>query len=250
MECKLKNNINQEWIAKLFATVFVALIFLLAFTWIIFDFQKSSNSLKDSWAIVGSLFGGFATLTAAYMAYSLYVDWRTPHDLNIETQYKKEILNVIRKLSPLEFTYDRLVSNHFLYKSDPQFTIPIEINNEELNNLSGHINELLGLLDELYIITRDNNIELLKKQYFNYAQLYSFVLVRANYLYKNEEKTELIEFLGTELKFDYINTEGQNCRSHTFYAHVFTGLRHTKLRNYISERLKATHPPSKEPSHT
>jgi len=233
----------KDSIAKTLAITFIITLFLFAFTWIIFNFQNSSDALKDTWGIVSSLFGGISTLIAAYIAYTLYVDWRTPHDLNIETEYKKEILRVIRKLSPLEFTYDRLVSNHFLYKSNPEFTIPININNEELEKLGDYINELLGLLDELYIITRDNNIELLKKQYFHYAQLYSFILVRANYLYKNKEKADLLDFLGTELKFNYTNTEGRDCTSYTLYAHAFNGLRHTGIRKYISERLKAT-PPS------
>lgn len=236
------SNIKDS-IAKTLAITFIITLFLFAFTWIIFNFQNSSDALKDTWGIVSSLFSGISTLIAAYIAYTLYVDWRTPHDLNIETEYKKEILRVIRKLSPLEFTYDRLVSNHFLYKSNPEFTIPININNEELEKLGDYINELLGLLDELYIITRDKNIELLKKQYFHYAQLYSFILVRANYLYKNKEKDELISFLGTELKFNYTNIEGRDCTSYTLYAHAFNGLSHTRIREYIGERLKAT-PPS------
>ena len=70
----------------------MALIFLLAFTWIIFDFQKSSNSLKDSWAIVSSLFGGFATLTAAYIASKLFNDWGEQHNKTVIADVAKQIL--------------------------------------------------------------------------------------------------------------------------------------------------------------
>lgn len=241
------NNI-KDFVAKTLVITFIILLFLFAFTWIIFDFQNSSDSIKDTWSIVSSLFSGIATLIAAYIAYTLYVDWRTPHDLNIETEYKKEILKVVRKLSPLEFAYDRLISNHFSYRGNPEFTIPIDINNEELDKLREHINELLGLLDELYIITKDENILLLKKYYYNYAQLYPFILVRANYLYKHEDKSELIKFLETELKFTYVALGGEVRESFTRYAHAFNGLRHTEIRKYIGEGLKATPVPSKSPN--
>lgn len=229
-------------ISKLVSTIILAASFAMIFLFVIifYLYGGERSVLKDALSMTASFFGGIATLIAAYIAYSLYVDWRTPHNLNIETEHKKEILKVIRKLSPLEFKYNQLISNHFIYKSDPNFTIPIRINNEELTNLNDLINELLGLLDELYIITKDENIELLKRHYYNYAQLYSLILVRANYLYNEKNGSGLVDFLGTELKFNYTDTDGQEWLSNTRYAHAFTGLFSTKLRKYIGERLKAT----------
>ncbi|WP_151752521.1 hypothetical protein [Acinetobacter bereziniae] len=57
-----------------FAVVFS--LFIIAFTWIIFDFNSSSSSLKDSLSIATGIFGGVATLAAAYIATHLYEDWR------------------------------------------------------------------------------------------------------------------------------------------------------------------------------
>lgn len=67
---KIKNII-----LNILASIFITTLFLFVFTWIIFDFQGSSNSLKDTWSIVSSLFGGIATLAAAYIALLLFNDW-------------------------------------------------------------------------------------------------------------------------------------------------------------------------------
>lgn len=66
----------QDSVIKTIAITFIVILFLFAFTWIIFDFQGSSNSLKDTWGIVSSLFGGMATLAAAYIASILFNDWK------------------------------------------------------------------------------------------------------------------------------------------------------------------------------
>jgi len=225
-------------IGNIIAISFVSLLFTFAFTWIIFDFSGSSSSLKDTWSIVSSIFGGVTTLVAAYIAYCLYDDWRKPHNLSIETEHKKEILKIIRKISPIESKYNQLISNHFIYQDQPNRTVPIELDQNELKEFLKNINELLGLLDELYFITQDKNIENLTDRYLNYVQLYNFILIRSEYLYKNESKVDLIEFLRTRLEFKYIDIDGITWTSNTLYAYAFSGLRMIQLRKYISENLK------------
>ena len=225
-------------IGNIAAISFVSLLFVFALTWIIFDFNGSSSSLKDTWSIVGSIFGGITTLAAAYIAYYLYDDWRKPHNLSIETEHKKEILKIIRKIIPIEHKYDRLISNHFIYRDQPDRTIPIELNQHELNEFVNNINELLGLLNELYFITKDENINNFTSKYFNYAQLYHFILSRSESLYKSENKADLVNFLGTKLEFDYIDIDSKKWNTHTLYAYAFTGLEKVQLRKYISENLK------------
>jgi len=63
-------------VANTIAGTILALLFLFAFTWIIFDFQSSANSLKDTWSIVSSLFGGLTTLAASYVALLIYSGWK------------------------------------------------------------------------------------------------------------------------------------------------------------------------------
>lgn len=66
----------KNLVSNTIATCILILLFLIAFTWIIFDFNQSSSSLKDSFSIVSSLFGGIATLAAAYIASRLFNDWK------------------------------------------------------------------------------------------------------------------------------------------------------------------------------
>lgn len=232
-------------VSNTLAICFLLLLFLLTFTWIIFDFNGSSESLKESWSVVSSLFGGITTLAAAYIAYGLYDDWRTPHNFNIETEHKKEILKVIRKILPLEYKYNRLISNHFVYPNNPEMTMPIDISKDDLTELTGYLNELLGLLDELFFITKNERVIQIKDQYYNYAQLYTYILGRSNYLFQNGEKSELVEFLRTHLTFDYINENSQKCNSFTLYAYAFRGLTNVKLQQFISENLKTSSTDSK-----
>lgn len=229
-----KNN----FVGNIAAISFVSLLFFFSFTWIIFDFNDSSSSLKDTWSIVGSVFGGITTLAAAYTAYYLYDDWIKPHNLSIETEHKKDILKIIRKIMPLEQKYYGLISNHILYPDQPDRTIPIELNQSELTDFINNINELFGLLNELYFITKDENITNFTNQYFSYAQLYGFVLNKSEYLYKSGNKEDLLKFLSSKLEFDYIDLDGKKWTTHTFYGYAFQGLEKVKLRKYISENLK------------
>lgn len=63
-------------VANTIAGTILALLFLLTFTWIIFDFQDSASSLKDTWSIVSSLFSGLTTLVASYVALLIYGGWK------------------------------------------------------------------------------------------------------------------------------------------------------------------------------
>lgn len=231
-------NIKESVLTSI-SICFIVLFFLLGFTWIAFDFQNSSSSLKDTWTIVSSLFSGIATLSAAYIAYNLYIDWRKPHNFTIETDHKKEILKVIRKIIPLENQFYRLLSNHFIYPDQPYRTIPINVQEEELKELTTYVNELLGLLDELFFITKDENITNLLNWYMNYAQLYVYILKKSTELYQNNQKKELVEFLRTRLEFEFTDINSKKWTSYTQYAYAFVGLDKVNLRKYISENLKS-----------
>ncbi|WP_180007734.1 hypothetical protein [Acinetobacter sp. YH16057] len=83
----------KDSITKTITIIFISMLFLFAFTWIIFDFQGSSNSLKDTWAIVSSLFGGIATLAAAYIASLLFNDWKDEYNHRLESSILMEYIN-------------------------------------------------------------------------------------------------------------------------------------------------------------
>ncbi|MCA4360954.1 hypothetical protein LDX78_18010, partial [Acinetobacter baumannii] len=101
-----------------------------------------------------------------------------------------------------------------------------------------NVNELLGLLHELYFITKDEKISNITNQYFNYAQLYGFILSKSEYLYKNGNKEDLLKFLRLKLKFDYIDLDGKKWTTTTSYGYAIRGLEKVELRKYISENLK------------
>ena len=92
-------------VAKTIAATFVILFFLLAFTWIIFDFQGSSSSLKDSWGVASSLFGGIATLVAAYIASLLFNDWKDQEKYRITSSLALDCLKDYLAAKDMLFFY-------------------------------------------------------------------------------------------------------------------------------------------------
>lgn len=117
-------NIKKK-IQNTLAIAFIAALFVFAFTWIIFDFQESSNSLKDTWTIVSSLFSGISTLAAAYIASLLFNDWRDAQRFSVakdvlvsliklkahidknhnKASYYSNSYNLSKQLSPPEDTF-------------------------------------------------------------------------------------------------------------------------------------------------
>ena len=85
-------NINNVVVNTL-AMAFVVTLFVFAFTWIIFDFQGSANSLKDTWAIITSLLSALTTLIASYIAYVIYSQWRLQAEYGSKIQDLKEVIN-------------------------------------------------------------------------------------------------------------------------------------------------------------
>jgi len=55
---------TKDLIGNVVAVSFVSLLFIFALTWIIFDFNGSSSSLKDTWSIVGSVFWWYYYLSS------------------------------------------------------------------------------------------------------------------------------------------------------------------------------------------
>ncbi|MDR3029936.1 MAG: hypothetical protein LBV35_15980 [Acinetobacter sp.] len=85
-------------ILNIFAIMFVVLIFIMALTFIIFHFQDASTSLKDAWSTTASFFGGFATLTAAYIGSKLFNDWKEEKKYELENNLLTKILSEIKPI--------------------------------------------------------------------------------------------------------------------------------------------------------
>ncbi|WP_180127184.1 MULTISPECIES: hypothetical protein [unclassified Acinetobacter] len=98
----------QTKIFNVIAITVAAVFFCFASSWILFEFKGSSNSLKDTWSIVSSLFGGGATLVAAYIASLLFSDWRDPANY---TTTKEQALEVMGVLSQVKYKLNTMQDN-------------------------------------------------------------------------------------------------------------------------------------------
>ncbi|TNL58431.1 hypothetical protein [Acinetobacter bereziniae] len=138
---------TDNLIQNIVAFAILVTLFLIGFTWIIFDFSKSPTSLKDSLTIVSTLFGGVATLTAAYIASKLFNDWTEQE----EYYQKKECINKVIEISE---TFNKIINSMKLpcalfaskRMSKPEFTnillkVYSEVNDEK-SNLLNNINHL------------------------------------------------------------------------------------------------------------
>lgn len=230
--------LQETSLGRLLIGVFVCILSysLLIYIFIIYPLEG------DKASSLASMFGFSAMLFAPVAAYFLIDDWKNPLNFSIENDYKREILKKIRLIRPLEYKYDRLLSNYSLYKGNPGFTIPIDITDRDVEELIDLINELLGLIEEYYLLTeKDESIKDIKDRYYNYAQLYNSILRKSDSLYKNDEsgtQDELLNFLGTELKFEY-KEDGISYTSSTLYAYAFKGINNTKITQFFTSRLKA-----------
>ena len=126
-------------VANTIAGTILTLLFLFAFTWIIFDFQGSANSLKDTWSIVSSLFGGIATLVAAYIAALLFNDWRDQHNKTVE---KEMAWVVIQKFDVADLNSSRFQDDFKNFKYRCNFLS--EMPDKEFQNLDNELNSILS----------------------------------------------------------------------------------------------------------
>ena len=90
----------QSKVFNVIAATVAFIVFCFASSWILFEFKGSSTSLKDTWSIVSSLFGGIATLAAAYIASLLFNDWRAQERVGFIRQLayesSKDLADLIR----------------------------------------------------------------------------------------------------------------------------------------------------------
>lgn len=193
-------------------------------------------------ALIANVFTGGVTLFAPIAAYYLLSNWKEQHNANIETDYKKEIIQAMRKIQTVERKYGRLLSNYLLYNGDPRFALPIEVDTEEVKEFLVNINHLLNLMTEYYEFSQDEDIKNKREYYFNYAQYYSTILYKANEILKSEssdedKKTEILSLLDTNMEFHY-SDDGKDWKGHTKFGYAIDGLNKTGLTRSIINKLR------------
>lgn len=154
----------KNLVPNIISVCILILLFLIAFTWIIFEFSNSSNSLKDSLSIVSSLFGGIATLAAAYVGSMLFNDWKEQHNKTVISSLSQDLLITISK--DIE-----LIVNIFSFVKGKDPNIPLT--NEkillELLNKIEDVNKNCMLISSkaltIYDLTNDEDFNSLRFSY-------------------------------------------------------------------------------------
>lgn len=87
-----KENIT---IINTLATLAVATAVIMVAVFILFYYVDNISGIKDAWSTIGGFFGGFATLTAAYIASRLFNDWRFEKDHETKVIYLNNAIKIL-----------------------------------------------------------------------------------------------------------------------------------------------------------
>ncbi|WP_010117525.1 hypothetical protein [Acinetobacter sp. P8-3-8] len=88
---------NAVQTSILFVGIFTLLVFGASYYFVLSDADPTKQPLKDALSISASFFGGFATLTAAYIASKLFNDWKEQHNLQIIALEAKNAFHLFHK---------------------------------------------------------------------------------------------------------------------------------------------------------
>lgn len=171
----------KSLVSNIVAICILILLFLMAFTWIIFEFNSHSSSLKDSLSIVSSLFGGIAALAAAYIASRLFNDWKEQHNKQILASEAKDNFKLIHKerdfIFQLKFTCEDLSQNKLTEKvSWDSFATVFE------NGLINLYNINKDIMSSFYFLSKGQDIYKLMLDY------HSEIEKVANFLFNEQAK--------------------------------------------------------------
>lgn len=243
---ELKNI--EDSVAKTIAITFIIILFLFAFTWIVFDFQESSSSLKDTWSIVSSLFGGITTLAAAYIAFFLYKEWRVETDYDHKLQFlsklidhvfniKNEISNIRAQKELLESLLTRLViiKDNNISNEDKL----LKINNDIKNRNFASISNLIKLMNEtektVISLCLFDNKEESKKLLENFDELSMYV---------ESFQAAYSKLTSSYIKYEFDQQTDELIEQAFFCSNLFYRLRDSidfenieRIKNFIIRRL-------------
>lgn len=150
----LKDSVQT---AILVVGFFSLLVFGASYYFVLIDPDSSNYPLKEALSITASFFGGFATLTAAFIGSKLFNDWRHQHKAAFYEKYYYDLRNSVFEV----------------YKSYLNLkTFLLDKYNQELNEVYFekfyplekdflyHADYTLQILDDfLYFLKRDNKID-------------------------------------------------------------------------------------------
>lgn len=222
----LKDSVQT---AILVVGFFSLLVFGASYYFVLIDPDSSNYPLKEALSITASFFGGFATLTAAYIASKLFNDWKHEYNKNTENEYLKSALNHIREIQVIE-KQCRIA----LELSD--FSLKYEIL-KSLDNitLDKNNNKLVLLLNEYCQLFKDDEFKKTIEDYDKFGLQYTVILSTIKHMPPYVELSE-VHILFLEKFLDTIvQINGKNYK----YKNIFNGIDITNIQKEIFNRIFA-----------
>lgn len=142
--------------------IFTILVFGASYYFVLADTKPTDQPLKDALAITASFFGGFATLTAAYVASRLFNDWREQKKYDIISQLTMDAsLDLIRAKDKFHFYLFQ-----YVYGLD-------EVTFKEVDDIIFHAINKLDLLNQILVRFKmpDIGSEITEMYKVNYCNL-------------------------------------------------------------------------------
>lgn len=177
------------------ATLAVATSVVMGATFILFYYLDYATGIKDAWSTIAGFFGGFATLTAAYIASKFFNDWRVQENhIRSQNLYDQTLSVIYNSTNIIE---DILINLR-------------EINSlKKIKGLSNNIvkNKITKLLEKNSILIRkntDRSFELIAVIGMDYnnsiktdkklKQLFEIVLIINQKFRKYSTREEILNF--------------------------------------------------------
>jgi hypothetical protein len=207
-------------------------------------FTNEFKEFQDYATLYIALLAFGATMFAGLAVFLVFNDWKEQHNTSIETEYKKEILKIARKIRPIENKYQRMFTDYHLYKGNPEFSLPIKIDMDDASALVDNANELLGLLNELYLASNDIKYKDFREKYFKHANLYPKILANINYIMMNDDplytnkNEDILKILGTNFHYEHKSDSGIISDHWSKYATCFNAIDNLEIIIYIVNQLK------------
>lgn len=162
---------NAVQTSILFVGIFTLLVFGASYYFVLSDVEPTKQPLKDALSITSSFFGGFTTLTAAYIASKLFNDWTEQEEYN----QKKEGINKVIEISE---TFNKIINN---------MKLPCALFASKRNSKEEFTNILLKVYSELNdeksnLLNNINHLSLIKNKNFLSESVFTETKLECNKL--------------------------------------------------------------------
>lgn len=222
----LKDSVQT---AILVVGFFSLLVFGASYYFVLIDPDSSNYPLKEALSITASFFGGFATLTAAYIASKLFNDWKHEYNKNTENEYLKSALNYIREIQVIE----------------KQCRIALELSDfslkygilKSLDNitLDKNNNKLVLLLNEYCQLFKDDEFKKTIEYYDKFGLQYTVILSTIKHMPPYIELSPVHILFLKNLLDTTVQINGKNYK----YKNIFNGIDITNIQKEIFNRIFA-----------